>query len=41
MRKKQSETDLQKKEFLASWDWDRMTAQDERVWDEIFRCFDS
>ena len=31
MRKKQSETDLQKKEFLASWDWDRMTAQDERV----------
>jgi hypothetical protein len=29
-------TDAQKKEFLASWDWNRMTAQDEDVWDRIF-----
>ena len=41
IRKKQLETDEQKKAFLASWDWDRMTAQDDTVWNEIFQCLDS
>lgn len=33
-------TDSQKAEFAASYDWDRMTAQDEKVWAEIFDCLD-
>ena len=41
MRKKQLDTDAQKEKFLASWDWDRMTAQDDAVWNEIFQCLDS
>ena len=38
MRKGKLDTDEQKKEFLASFDWNRMTEQDSAVWDEIFRC---
>jgi len=40
IRKKQLTTAEQKAEFLAAYDWDRMTAQDESVWKEIFTCLD-
>ena len=40
-KKKLLETDAQKKAFLASFDWRRMTEQDEAVWQEIFRTLDS
>lgn len=33
-------TDARKKEFLASLDWERMTAQDDTVWQEIFDTLD-
>ena len=39
-KKKQLETEEQKKEFLASFDWDRMTKQDDAVWAEIFTALD-
>jgi pimeloyl-ACP methyl ester carboxylesterase len=35
-KKKKLETEAEKKAFIASWDWGRMTAQDESVWKEIF-----
>lgn len=41
IKKKQLQTDEQKKNFLASWDWNRMTSQDDTVWAEIFNCLDS
>lgn len=34
-KKKQLETAEQKQEFMAGFDWRRMTAQDEQVWNEI------
>ena len=34
-------TDAEKKTFRDSWDWDRMTKQDEKVWAEIFRALDA
>ena len=40
-KKKKLVTEQQKKEFLAGFDWNRMTAQDERVWNAIFECLDS
>ena len=40
-KKKLLETDAQKKAFRDSWDWDRMTAQDEAVWEEIFKNLDA
>ena len=40
-KKKLLETKAQKKEFLASFDWHRMTEQDPAVWQEIFRTLDS
>ncbi len=40
-KKKLLETDAQKKVFLDSFDWHRMTAQDEAVWQEIFHTLDS
>ena len=40
-KKKLLETKAQKKEFLASFDWRRMTEQDDAVWQEIFRTLDS
>lgn len=36
-KKKELETEKQRAEFVASFDWDRMTAQDETVWNEIFK----
>ena len=40
-KQKKLVTEQQKKDFLACFDWDRMTAQDERVWEAIFACLDS
>ena len=40
-KKKKLVTEQQKKDFLAGFDWNRMTAQDERVWNAIFECLDS
>ena len=37
---KKSPSEEQKKEFVSGWDWDRMTAQDESVWDAIFACLE-
>ena len=39
-KKKLLTTDEQKKEFVNSFDWKRMTSQDEKVWKEIFRKLD-
>ena len=36
-RVKELETENQKSDFVASFDWNRMTAQDEKVWNEIFK----
>lgn len=35
-KQKKLVTDEQKKEFVNSFDWDKMTKQDERVWSAIF-----
>lgn len=35
-RKKKLSTEDEKAEFLNSFDWDRMTKQDENVWEKIF-----
>ena len=40
-KKKLLETEAQKKAFRDSWDWNRMTAQDEAVWSEIFKTLDA
>ena len=40
MSQKKLITPEQKKFFLARFDWDRMTAQDERVWQKIFEHLD-
>ena len=40
-KKKLLETKEQKDAFLASFDWDRMTMQDETVWKTIFRFLDN
>ena len=40
-KKKLLETEEQKKAFRDSWNWDRMTKQDEKVWAEIFRTMDA
>ncbi|MBR5262265.1 MAG: hypothetical protein IKV49_00450, partial [Clostridia bacterium] len=39
-QQKQLKTAEQKKAFVDSFDWKRMTAQDERVWSMIFDCLD-
>lgn len=36
-KKKHLVTDEQKAAFVASYDWDRMTAQDETVWEFVFK----
>ena len=41
LKDKQLETEEQKKTFREQWDWDRMTAQDDKVWAEIFRALDA
>lgn len=40
-QKKQLKTPELKKQFVASFDWQRMTEQDEYVWDKIFRHLDN
>lgn len=37
----QLKTDAEKQAFRNGWDWNRMTAQDEAVWKEIFRALDT
>ena len=39
--KKKLKTDEQKKAYVDSWDWNRMTAQDDAVWAEILNCLDA
>ena len=34
-------TPEQRSEFKASFDWDKMTVQDETVWNEIFTFLDN
>lgn len=41
LKDKALETETQKKAFRESWDWDRMTKQDEKVWAEIFKTLDA
>lgn len=38
--KKKELTDEEKAVFVASYDWDKMTEQDESVWKAIFDCLD-
>lgn len=40
-KKKELKTDEQKKDFVAGFDWYRMTAQDEKVWAKIFEVLDN
>ena len=40
-KKKRLETKEAKKAFIASYDWERMTAQDEAVWQEIYHALES
>ena len=40
-KNKQLRTESRKKAFRDSWDWDRMTIQDDNVWTEIFRTLDA
>lgn len=39
--KKKNPTQAEKASFVASFDWEKMTAQDEAVWDEIFAHLDA
>ena len=41
LKDKKLNTEAEKKAFRDSWDWDRMTKQDEKVWAEIFRALDA
>lgn len=41
LKDKALETEEQKKAFRESWDWDRMTKQDDKVWAEIFKTLDA
>ena len=38
--KKKLSTENEKKAFLSSFDWERMTKQDDRVWSMVFECLD-
>lgn len=37
-KSKQLENDKQKKEYIASFDWNAMTEQDEKIWNEIYKA---
>ena len=37
MKKKQLETPEQQRQFMEQYDWDRMTTQDDAVWEQIIR----
>lgn len=39
-KKKLLQTDTQKKAFRDSFDWHRMTVQDEALWEEVFKTLD-
>lgn len=41
LRKKQLVTEQQKKEFIARFDWNKMTEQDTEVWNYIFEHLDN
>lgn len=41
LKDKKLNTEAEKKAFRDSWDWDRMTKQDEKVWAEIFKALDA
>lgn len=41
LKKKKLATDEAKRAFVSSYDWNRMTAQDETVWRDIFECLDN
>lgn len=41
LKQKKPLTDKEKKAFVSSFDWDRMTKQDEEVWKRIFEHLDS
>ena len=41
LKNKELSTDENKKAFIESFDWWKMTAQDKNVWDEIFKFLDS
>ena len=41
LKDKVLQTEAQKAAFRAKWDWHRMTAQDNKVWAEIFRTLDT
>ena len=41
LKDKKLNTEEEKKAFRDSWDWDRMTKQDEKVWAEIFKALDA
>lgn len=41
LARKKNLTEEEKKQFVSSYDWDKMTEQDEKVWAEIFDCLDS
>lgn len=38
---KKPHTAEEKAAFVKKWDWNRMTAQDEAVWEKIFDCLDA
>ena len=40
-QQKKLKTEADKKTFRDSWNWDRMTAQDEKIWAEIFKTLDA
>ena len=40
LKKKELKTDEQKKAFVESFDWWKMTAQDEKVWEKIYDFLD-
>lgn len=40
-KKKQLKTQKQKEDFIASYNWNRMTAQDDAVWEKIFKHLNS
>ena len=40
LKDKKLNTEAEKQAFRDQWDWHRMTAQDEKVWAEIFRTLD-
>jgi len=41
VKKKQLKTEEQKKAFIARYDWNRMTEQDEKIWELIFKTLDA